>query len=518
MKLWTRAFIVGLLGLVACDMNGSTSPPSSPVEPLPSDPSPSAALPFSDLAPCSDQPGAGLPVWRCGVIHVPLDRSDPAGKQISIAYFVLPHTDLTTPAAEPMFSTPGGPGGDGFDNYGLYALQDSLLAHHDFVSFDPRGTGSSGAIDCPDLQDGWDSLEAFHAAVTSCARQLGPAADRYGSGDVAMDLDDLRQALGFDQIDYYAPSYGSVVAQAYAVRFPHRLHALVLDAGLTVTDPQHVYDWGQAYPRALVRVESLLCARQPACAAGKSDMGDTLAWLADRLGREPIQGRAAGSEGGATHVLVDQAELANIIAYGGTDGGAIDPSELIRAAAALRRGDTHPLLGLGASVPFWPTDQGKVAQWSQGDNLAASCNDQDFVWKRSDPIHVRKAKVAAAAAAFQAGTFAPFSVADWVSRGFGGFINACLTWPVPGRFVPAIPAHRVFPDVPTLILSGDVDTWVPTEITRKLLDEFPNATFVTVAGAAHPTMGFRGDCVPVIVARFFETLNAGDTSCAEELI
>jgi pimeloyl-ACP methyl ester carboxylesterase len=449
---------------------------------------------------------------------VPLDRADPTGEQLTLAYFVLPHTDLTVPAQEPLFSTPGGPGGDGWDNYGLYAMQDDLLAHHDFVTFDPRGTGSSGAIDCRDLQDGWNGLRAFHDAVTACAKQLGPAADRYGSGDVAMDLDALRQALGFDRIDYYAPSYGSVVAQAYAVRFPEHLRALVLDAGMTVTDPQHVYDWGQGYPRALIRIESVLCAREPGCAEKNVDIGDAIAWLANRLGREPIRGSPEGVGSGTSHVLLDQAELANIITYGGADGGAVDPSDLIAAAAALRRGDPQPLLALGASVPFWPADAGNVAQYSQGDNVAAYCNDQDFVWKRSDPIDVRKTKFVAAAAAFPAATFAPLSVTDWVRRAYGGFINVCLTWPAPDRFEPAIPADAVFPDVATLILSGDVDTWVPTEITRKLLGEFPDARFVRVAGAAHPTMGFRGDCVPAIVARFFETLDAGDTSCADEPI
>jgi len=65
-----------------------------------------------------------------------------------------------------------------------------------------------------------------------------------------------------------------------------------------------------------------------------------------------------------------------------------------------------------------------------------------------------------------------------------------------------------------MILSGDVDSTVPTLATRRLLSEFPSATFLTVASAGHPTIGWRSDCVPGIAAHFFATLRPGNTSCA----
>ena len=54
----------------------------------------------------------------------------------------------------------------------------------------------------------------------------------------------------------------------------------------------------------------------------------------------------------------------------------------------------------------------------------------------------------------------------------------------------------------------------PTEMPRHLLAEFHRATFITVAGAAHPAIGWRQDCVPQIAAHFFATLQPGNTSCA----
>ena len=54
----------------------------------------------------------------------------------------------------------------------------------------------------------------------------------------------------------------------------------------------------------------------------------------------------------------------------------------------------------------------------------------------------------------------------------------------------------------------------PAEITRTLLTVFPHATFVSVAGAAHPTIGWRRDCVPGIARHFFDTLDPGNMRCA----
>ena len=44
------------------------------------------------------------------------------------------------------------------DFWAFYALA-SLTDTRDLVLIDQRGTGLSGAIDCPDLQNGWNSVE-----------------------------------------------------------------------------------------------------------------------------------------------------------------------------------------------------------------------------------------------------------------------------------------------------------------------------------------------------------------------
>src|SRR6185503_19646219 len=110
-----------------------------------------------------------------------------------------PHSDDSTPAAEPVFVTPGGPGANVWDAKDLIAST-ALTANHDIVAVATRGTGASGAIDCADFQSGFSSLRELRNDTTTCGAQLGDDADRYGGGDVAMDVDAVREALGFETI------------------------------------------------------------------------------------------------------------------------------------------------------------------------------------------------------------------------------------------------------------------------------------------------------------------------------
>jgi pimeloyl-ACP methyl ester carboxylesterase len=451
---------------------------------------------------------------ECGSVDVPLDRADPDRGTISIAFYVHRHTDTAAPAAEPVFATPGGPGSGGLGVMEVALLMNTVVAHHDIVAIDPRGTGRSGAIDCPDLQNGWATDDELRAAVASCGEQLGDDADRYGAGDVAMDVEAVRAALGYDRIDYYAFSYGTVPEQAYAVRFPEHLHALVFDAGVPVTDPEHVWAWRLGVPGALVREVALMCLRSAACHV--PDPAATLRWVVHRVAVDPLRGRVQRPGGQLETVRVDEADVAKLLQSTGTCVlcGQIDPAQMLIAVASFRNGNQQPLLRLADLHASAPGGQARDPNdFSVGDNIAAFCNDQDFVWDRTDPVAVRRRKFDAAVAGLPDDAFSPFSLRSWIAVASPG---GCLAWPAPDRFEPAVPANAVFPDVPTLILAGDSDTIVPPVVVETLHDELPHATFVTVAGAGHPvTAPAWGDCAEALVGQMFDTLTVSNATCAE---
>ena len=120
-------------------------------------------------------------------------------------------------------------------------------------------------------------------------------------------------------------------------------------------------------------------------------------------------------------------------------------------------------------------------------------------------------------AAYPAGTFAPFSAEAWTGTDYEG-VFACLRWPSPARPDPPDPPGAAYPDVPTLVLNGDLDTITASSGAREVARRFPEATFVELANSFHVTALYDTDgCASVIYARFVRSLDPEDTSCAGEI-
>jgi len=494
--------VFAVFAFAACTGTGSGSAGSS--SPETATPSSNAGVSaFGDLPPCDDDAS-----WLCGSVTVPLDRADPDGEQLEIAYYVRPRSDDATPAAEPVFISPGGPGANVWDAKDPIASIAALTSSHDIVAVATRGTGASGAIDCADFQSGFSSLRELRKDTAACGAQLGDDADRYGGGDVAMDIDAVREALGFETIDYYGFSYSTVDAQAYAARFPEHLNAVVLDSGLPVSDQGHAFFWGLGVPETLVHVPALYCEQDLTCSADFPNAEADLRRMIEAVGRHPLEGRDADEAGIPGDLVVDQTAVAYLLS---SIPWGLSPSDLLEAAAALDHGDPAPLLRPGQQhPPFIPDGDGLPTDFSSGDSAARSCNDQDAVWDRSDPPAAREHALAAELDALPANAFAPFTKQAWNDY---WWLDMCLGWPAPDRFEPAVPEGAVFAGIPALVLAGDLDTVVSTEVSRALLDGFPDATFLLVRGAGHITIG-SSTCAGEIVTTFFETLDAGDTTCA----
>ncbi|MGW0431699.1 alpha/beta fold hydrolase, partial [Micromonospora sp. NPDC003197] len=72
----------------------------------------------------------------------------------------------------------------------------------------------------------------------AAGREAGnPAGDRrnprpLGQGDVNQDMDAIRAALGERKLNYYGVSYGTLIGQQYAQRYPNRIRTMVLDSNM----------------------------------------------------------------------------------------------------------------------------------------------------------------------------------------------------------------------------------------------------------------------------------------------
>ena len=393
------------------------------------------------------------------------------------------------------------------DFWAFYALA-SLTDTRDLVLIDQRGTGLSGAIDCPDLQNGWNSVEELRTDIRRCGRSLGGDADRYGTGDIALDIEAVRKALGYDRINYFGGSYGSVVEQAYASRFADHLRSMVLDAGLPVDDPDHRFPWGLDVPDTYVRDVVLMCQRAPSCAAEHHDPASLFDALARRLDRHPVSGWGRDAFGNRRHVTIDQFGLALI-----AGAGALNQGEIAAATVALlAHDDEAPLLRLGAESIFWPGDAGDPRFFSAGANWATWCTDQSFGFDRTAPRAVRQQQFEASWAALPADAVTPFTKDAWRAYWWPG---VCVDWPSPDRYVPALKAGPKI-DVPVMVIEGDLDSVVPNASSDRMATKFAEPVIVRLKGGGHINVGWSPGCAQVLTDHFIRTRSAGDMSCADD--
>lgn len=182
---------------------------------------------------------------QCGTVEVPIDYDDPSAGTISIAVNILRAADADRRLGVLMVN-PGGPGGSGLslaNAFAFGAFPTELTDNFDIVGFDPRGVGESGPTfacgesgeqlaaldDVVDLIDAPDEIVAVEAAVGLCTDSMGIAAGQFGTGEVVRDMDEIRKAIGEEQISFLGFSYGSVIGVWYATLFPDRVRAMVID-------------------------------------------------------------------------------------------------------------------------------------------------------------------------------------------------------------------------------------------------------------------------------------------------
>ena len=183
-------------------------------------------------------------ILECGFVEVPADYRNPDAGSIKIAVNVR-RADHQDQRIGYLFVNPGGPGASGLElvQDSEFAFADELMARFDIIGFDPRGVGASepefacgapgeqlallnsidGDIDTP------EETATGEAAANMCIESMGPVGGLLHSEYVARDMDEIRKALGAEQISYLGFSYGSELGVWYATLFPESVRAMVVD-------------------------------------------------------------------------------------------------------------------------------------------------------------------------------------------------------------------------------------------------------------------------------------------------
>ena len=204
-----------------------------------------------DWTDCPEEDTPSVGEVECATLTVPLDYENPDGKQIDLALIRTPAGDDREGA---VLTNPGGPGGSGVDlvvNAGSTMQAEMGLDDFDIVGFDPRGVDRSGGISCvsDEVQDKYlyvdptpdDAAEAqlYDEAKTAipdaCRQKYGDDLVHYSTANTARDMDEIRKALGDEQITFLGISYGTYLGAVYATMFPDQVRAMVLDSAYEPT-------------------------------------------------------------------------------------------------------------------------------------------------------------------------------------------------------------------------------------------------------------------------------------------
>jgi pimeloyl-ACP methyl ester carboxylesterase len=452
--------------------------------------------------PCRD----AAPTARCGSISVPLDRTGVMPGRLRIFFERYPRRDRRRPSLGTMLAIEGGPGYSTTDSRDYYLdLRGPLRARRDLLLVDLRGTGRSGALDCPTFHR---DVRRYVARAGRCAAEIGPRRDFYDTHASIDDVVAVLDALHISKVDLYGDSYGSYAAQVFAARYGDRLRSLVLDGTYPVpgTDPAFG-DLAQATQRAL----RLVCARRPSCAARGEDPVAVVQRFVDAVRAHPLTARGRNTDGDLVRVRLNEPALASLLQSGFVNLPMY--RDLFAAIRSFDAGDRVPLLRLLAENKLDPTSY-PVRSFSEALYLAVTCHDYPQLWDPAAAPATRRAQLAAAVAALPPAEFAPVSPAAWTGLDYEG-ATACLNWPGPARPDPPVPPGATYPPVPTLVLNGDLDNITASSGARVVASRFPDSTFVETANTIHiSALADRDACAEPMVRRFIRTLSAGDTSCA----
>lgn len=422
----------------------------------------------------------------CTTVTVPVDWAEPGGDRFGMAVARHP---ATREKRGTVVYLPAGPGSSGVDSVsdeqilGLL-LPRAVIEHFDVVSFDPRGVRRSSPVVCdsalvdtldrpePTDQASFEALLAAQAAVRAdCRERTGPVFDHLDSTQVARDVDALRAALGEERVNLYALSYGTVVGQMYAERFPSRIRTMVLDG---VFD--HTVHSGQfAVAGALAGQESFdqfvrWCAADTSCVLHGTDVRARLAVLYDRAERG---------------TLPDPDDPAR----------SIDPSALTsRVVSPLTRPDlpavATEIARLGGEVPA----RQRTSTTPLPIFLQCADNRNDL---RSYADLARQATRTRAVAPDL--RTSAFDLADLC-------ISARTTNPQRPLRVRDVP--------PVMVLNSRYDAATPYQGARHVAAQLPGSALVTYDGMGHGA-ATRSACTRDLVARYFTdtALPAPDTHC-----
>jgi pimeloyl-ACP methyl ester carboxylesterase len=435
---------------------------------------------------------------QCGELLVPENPEDPAGAMIKLSILRLPAIS-PVPNADPLLLIQGGPGGSSIEMASqIHQFFNDVRKNRDLIFVDQRGTGTSNPLQCEPMAENFASLpeseqqQLYVQAMKNCAEKYRLQAPFFTTPQAVQDLDTVRKALGYAQINLWGGSYGTRVAMEYARRYPEHARTLVLDGVAPVAIALPKYFARDAF--AALSAVNAECQAQIECANSFGNIVDkanaVLQRLADlQAAGEPLHVAYEHPRHQQSETLVLTPKSFSSLLF--MSLYSRDLTVLLpRAISSAERGDYRLLAALNSLS----AEQANNMNIAEAMRYSVVCNED---WQLISAADVAQSE------AFLGMNF----VQDMAA--------VCEFWPKAS--LPSDYWKPITSNVPALLLSGNHDPVTPIVWAKNLAEHFPNATLLEAPGGNH-SISMEG-CVPQIIAQFIERASMDNiqTECVAQI-
>ncbi len=451
------------------------------------------------------------PLWRpvhCGRLYTASEPGTEASR-FALPVVYIPQL-FWRRSAPPTLYIAGGPGGaawleaEAMDFWFDWA--DAADWPGDLVLYDQRGVGlSQPALSCPELRAARRELLPLHLPTEAAYRRVRDATracrdrlltdgvdlGRFTTALNAQDAIDVMRAMGLEQWDLYAVSYGSRVALEMLRRAPQHLRALVLDS---VYPPEVNGELADAWllQRSL-EMFGRICELVATCSEKPAVLRQQLEQAFARVADEAIRARVRDPDGGtALTVVYDHEDLAWLVFEAMYQGDLI-PS-LPRSVRALAAGHLD-----GPMRSLIQDSVDALLDDSLSDPVASSveCHDTGPVdWDSAQQQLQRYPRVA------------EIKRLDWS-------YHVCRYWQ--SGAAPAEFRAPVRSAVPALLLAGEFDPVTPPEWAEQAARQLTRGDLFVFPGVGHGVLDSHS-CAADLVRTFLAQPTGGSApNCLQNL-
>jgi pimeloyl-ACP methyl ester carboxylesterase len=483
---------IGMIGSIAGAATAGSEPSGEPAA-------------HFETAPCpkTPHPIPALKSARCGYLVVPEDRKHPNGRTIRNAVAILP-AKSNHPKPDPIVFMTGGPGaaaildipflvdaginrnrelivmaqrGTLYDKPDLYCPElDHFYARQVSMVFDAPSTGARQAV----------AARACHDRLVR--RGTEPAA--YNTTENTADFAELRQALGVKEWNVYGYSYGSDLALSFMRDHPEGIRSVTIDSVVPPNIVSLPWTWSSA--REGITTIFKACEAQPSCNRHYPHLLPTFISEVRKLEAHPMVRRVRPPQGGPpVKVVLDGGTLVNMLV-----GNVPRWPEVPAAITELAEGDPHRFLEARAAGAVVPEDPEQALGMTES-----------FICQEWEPY-------GGPAAILRAGrqVFPTFPASVLVNAPQLPFLKElCREWKVPKA--PASQRVRVHGDIPTLVVSGAVDSKTGAKWGRYAARSLGKSTYVRIDNVAHWVI-VQSPCAQRIFQSFLSRPTGPQTACA----